>query len=313
MTLFMPIARAEHVYPFQGHLNLVEQSLDFSVKLDQEAAVKMTVDHKQDEAYQAVIDVQNLKTPFFEMTTDVQSVVSIHKNNNRIIGLSGTFWSQYSLLDHKTVPEMSGRFDLKDGVLHVDDFIVGDFTAEGSIAVLPPHSLEGAVAFDRIPLKTFLDWLSGDKKKFDGEGELSGKITLGGHPDRVAVKANIVSDGGYAGRLPYDRMSLHLEGIYPVVELTNSSITKTNGFSFDLDGTVDLSDKNNMSAQLASIKTVPLVKDSHAQSEWVLKRIQDNGQDAETKYFIKKDKGVAMSAAGTDDYGVFGVERKIGF
>jgi hypothetical protein len=306
--LFCPDLYAEHVYPFQGHLNLAEKKFGFSVKVDG-AALKLDLEHKHDNAYKAVLSINDLRTPFFEMTTEIQSVVDVHKQKDRISSVSGLFWSQYSLIDHKTFPEMSGRFDFKDGILRVDDVVAGDFTAEGSVAIAPPHNLDAALNFDGIDIAYFLDWLSGERK-FTGTGLMSGQIALTGQPSRFSLKASIESGGGYIENLAYDRMVLHLQGIYPVVELTNSTITKTNGFSFDLDGTVDLSDKTNMASQIASIKTVPLVKGSNLQSEWVLKRVQAS-DGSTTKYFMKRDKGLGLS--GEDDYGVFGVERKIGF
>jgi hypothetical protein len=48
-------------------------------------------------------------------------------------------------------------------------------------------------------------------------------------------------------------------------------------------------------------------------SEWVLKSVQDDGGNGktETKYFLKKDKG--MDWSGQEGSEVFGVEKKIGF
>ena len=305
-------ARAEQVYPFQGQLNLMEKKFAFSVKLD-DASLNLNLEYKKDSAYKAVLSVHDLHTPFFEMTTEIQSVVNVHQQEDHISGVSGLFWSQYSLIDHKTVPEMSGRFDFKDGILRVDDVVVGDFTAEGSVDIAPPHHLDAALNFEGVDVAYFLDWLSGERK-FTGTGLMTGVIAFAGLPSRLSLKANIESDGGYIEELPYDRMVLHLQGIYPVVDLTNSTVTKTNGFSFDLDGTVDLSDKTNMASQIASIKIVPLVKKDNLQSEWILKRVQNrDGDTSETKYFMKKDKGSGLSGPGEDDYGVFGVERKIGF
>jgi hypothetical protein len=304
-------ARAEHVYPFQGHLNLKEKCFAFSIKLDHEAALNLTVERKDDHAYKAVLDVQNLHTPFFDMTTEIQRVVEVHAQKDQVTGLSGQFWSQYSLIDHKTVPELSGRFELKDAIVRVDDLVAGDFRGEGSVDLLAPHTLDASVAFDAIDIAYFLDWLSGEHKKFVGSGNMSGQVEFGGTPGRLSLKSTLASDGGYIEGLQYDRMVLQLQGIYPLVELTNSEITKTNGFSFNLDGTVDLSAKDDMAAQIASIKTVPLVNENKLQSEWVLKSNRTDGGIAETQYFMKKDKGVGLT--GQDEYGVFGVERKIGF
>ena len=146
-----------------------------------------------------------------------------------------------------------------------------------------------------------------------GEGQLSGQIGLSGTPEKLMVNANIDSQNGYIEDVTYDRLELHLQGVYPLIDVYNSTITKTNGFSFDLDGIVDLSDKKNMVSQIKSIKKVPLINESSMQSEWVLKSIQDedgNGK-AETKYFIKKDKG--LNWPGQEGSEVLGVEKKIGF
>ena len=312
--MFCPDLYAEHVYPFQGHLDLADKNFTFSVKLDEDAALSLNVGRKDDDVYQAVLNVQNLATPLFDMTTEIQSVVNVHRQNNQIDRLSGSFLSQYSLIDRRSIPEMSGRFELKDGSLHVDNVVMGNFNGEGSVGLLAPHNLDAAIAFDGVGLEDFLGWLSSGQKKLTGSGLLSGQINLGGTPQKLSVKSTITSDGGYIESLRYDHMALHLQGIYPLVDLTNSTITKTNGFSFDLDGKVDLSDKANMTSQIALIKTVPLVSANHEQSEWVLKRVQDeDGNNVETKYFIKKDKGVGSPGSDPNDYGVFGVERNIGF
>ncbi len=304
-------ARAEHVYPFAGRLNLQDRNFSLAIKLDRDAALNLKVDHQENNTYKAVLDVQSLHTPFFDMTTEIQSVIEIHAQKDQVTGLTGLFWSQYSLIDHKNVPELSGRFELRDALVRVDDLVVGDFRAEGSVDLLAPHALDATVSFDGIDIAYFLDWLSGEKKKFTGSGSISGEVDLDGTPARLGLRSTVTSDGGFIEDLPYDRMVLQLQGIYPLIEVTDSTITKTNGFSFNLDGAVDLSARDDMAAQIASIKTVPLVSENKSQSQWVLKSVRIDGDAAETQYFMKKDKGVSLS--GEDEHGVFGVERKIGF
>ena len=167
--------------------------------------------------------------------------------------------------------------------------------------------------FEEIDIGYFLDWLMGGEKKFVGDGKLNGQIALSGTPEKLMVKAGINSQNGYIENVAYDVMELHLQGLWPLIDVHNSRITKTNGFSFDLDGIVDLSDKKNMASQIKSIKKVPLINENSLQSEWVLKSIQDEGGEGktETKYFIKKDKGSVWS--GQEGSEVLGVEKKIGF
>jgi len=307
-------AHAERVYPFQGHLNVAEKSFLFSVHWD-EGDLKIKVERNQDHSYGTVLDVEHLKTPFFDMTTQIQGVLDIHERDNKAIGLSGHFWSQYSLIDRKTVPEVSGKFDLNDGILRLDNFSWGGFRARASIDLNPPHQLEANLDFEEIGIGYFLDWLVpvGESNKFVGDGQLSGQIGLSGTPEKLMVNANINSQNGYIEDVAYDVMELHLQGVYPLIDVHNSTITKTNGFSFDLDGIVDLSDKQNMASQIKSIKKVPLINENSLQSEWILKSIQDEDRSGktETKYFLKKNKG--MNWPGQESSEVLGVEKKIGF
>ena len=311
--LMAPVnAHAGHVYPFQGRLNVAEKSFLISVRFN-EADLKLNINRNQDSSYQAVLDVEHLRAPFFDMTTQVQGVIDIHERSDKAIGLAGYFWSRYSLIDHKTVPEVSGKFDLNDGILRLNDLSWGGFRAKASIDLNPPHRLEVNFDFEEINIGYFLDWLVVEKKKFVGDGQVAGQIALSGTPEKLMVKANINSQNGYIENVAYDVMELHLQGLWPLIDVHNSRVTKTNGFSFDLDGIVDLGDKQNRAAQLNSIKKVPLRNENSLQSEWVLKSIQDedgNGK-TETKYFLKKNKGIGL--AGQEGSEVLGVEKKIGF
>lgn len=304
-------AHAERVYPFQGQLNVAEKSFLFSVNLG-DGGLKLKIEHNQDNSYGAVIDVEHLRAASFETTTQIHSIVDVHERGNKGIGLSGNFWSQYSLIDHKTIPEVTGKFDLNDGTLRLNDLSWGGFRAQASVDVNPPHHLDVSLDFEEIDIGYFLDWLVGDSKKFVGDGQVAGQIMLSGTPEKLMVQANINSQNGYIESVAYDVMELHLQGLWPLVDVHNSRITKTNGFSFDLDGIVDLSDKQNMPSQIKSIKKVPLMSENTSQSEWVLKSIQDEGGEGktETKYFIKKDKPIWSGQEGSE---VLGVEKKIGF
>ena len=305
-------ASAEGAYPFKGQLDITKGIFEFSLQVE-EGQLNLKVDRREDRSYAAVMDVENVRTPFFEITTQLQGVAQVQSDDAQSEKISGRFFSQHTLIDHKGHPEISGVFDVNGGVIRLMDVVSGGFRGSGTFAIDQPHQLEASVEFEGVDIVAVLDWLAGPEKKFAGDGEVSGQITLSGTPEKLGVKANLISQNGSIENVAYDLVSLHAQGIYPWIDLTNSTVTKTNGFSFDLDGKVDLSDKENMASQIQAIKKVPLIKDNVLQSEWILKRTQDDDGEGktETKFFLKKDKKGGLS--GQEDAGLLGVEKKIGF
>ena len=305
-------ASAEEVYPFSGHLDFVNKSFALSFG-QQEGKLNFQIDRREDLSYGMVLNVENIHTPFFEMTTHILGVVQVEKNDIQPKKISGRIWSESTKINGIRADELTGNFELASGVLRVGQLSCGGFLASGFATVDSPHQLDVHVGFEDVDIDYFLDWLVGQQRKIQGNGTVSGQVALSGTPEKLLLKANVVSQNGDIEKVAYDLLSLQLQGVYPLVELTNSTMTKTNGFSFDLDGTVDLSDKLNMASQIKAIKKIPLIKENALQSEWVLKRVQDSQGEgkAETKFFLKKDKKTGFS--GQDDSSLLGVEKKIGF
>lgn len=306
-------ASTDGIYPFKGRLDTVNGIFELSLQA-QKGELNLKIDRKEDLSYAAVLDVKDLHTPIFDMTTQLQGVVQVHKYDDQPEKISGRFWSEDTFLDGRPHPELSGGFDLQEGMVRIMEVVWGGFAASGTFGIDFPYPVDTHLAFDGVDIGYALDWLAGQKKKFTGSGEVSGEISLCGVPGKLSLRADIISEKGFIQQLPYDLLALHLQGIYPLVDLTNSTVTKTNGFSFDLGGTVDLSDKANMAAQIKAIKKIPLIKDNVLQSEWVLKRLQaaDGEGKTETSLFLKKDKQQG-GFSGQEDSSLLGVQKKIGF
>jgi hypothetical protein len=302
-------AGTEGMYPFKGRLDTVNGTFELSLRA-QQGEFNLKVDRQEDSSYTAVLGVNDIHTPIFDMTTQLQGVVHVQKFDDRPEKISGRFWSEDTFIDGRPHPELSGGFSLEEDLVRIGDVVWGGFTAAGNFELDFPYPVDTRLAFEGIDIGYALDWLSGERKKFTGSGEVSGEISVSGIPGKLVVRANIISEHGHIQQLPYDLLSLRLQGIYPLVDLTNSTVTKTNGFSFDLGGTVDLSDKTNMAAQIKAIKKIPLIKDNVLQSEWVLKRAGEKDGKTETSFFLKKDK---QQGGIQEDSSLLGVQKKIGF
>lgn len=304
-------ACAAEVYPFYGQVDFINKSFALSVERNNGRA-DLKIDPAAHNSYHMQLDVERMHTPFFEMTTHIQGVVKIEQNDVQP-RISGYIQSESTQINGTDSDEISGHFELASGVLRVQELNCGGFAASGSLAVDPPHELNTRIGFEDVDVSYFVEWLVGPQKNVEASGLMSGQIALSGTPEKLLIKAQVVSQHGNIEKVAYDLLSLHLQGVYPDVGLTDSTVTQKNGFSFDLDGTVDLSDKEHMAAQLKAIKKIPLIKDTASQSEWVLKRVQDSEGEGktETKFFLKKDKKTGLS--GREDSSLFGVEKKIGF
>lgn len=302
----------EGVYPFQGRLDLVQGVLDFSLKT-QDGGIDLKVARGADGAYQPVLDVQNVHTPFFDMTTQLKGVVHLNKNSAGDDTFSGRFESQNTRLNGRSNPEFSGEFEFDQGVVYLTDLTWGGLRGTGSIGLDAPYPIGSSIQLYDLDMIDVLNWLAGRDKEWSGNGAISGDVHLSGTVHKLSLKANLVSQNGFIEDLPYDLLVLNIQGIYPVVDLTGSTVTKTNGFSAGLAGIVDLSDRQKMVSQLKAIKRIPLIQDNVLQSEWVLKKVEDSDGEGKTQtnFFLKQNKRNAST--GQDDSSLLGVQKKIGF
>ena len=303
-------ASAEELYPFAGRVNVQTQSLSLSIGLPKKQTL-IEVSKQLDQSYSIDVKFENPQDLFFEKTAHLKGVVHIENDDLNSRKLTGRLWSEAA--EPGMASDLSMTFELTNEVLRVSQLNSENFQGTGQISLYPPYDLNVQGALQEVDIVPFLGLIIGTHKEIDGLAKVSGNLSVVGSPVKLMVKASVVSEEGMIGKFSYDVMSLHVQGVYPSLEVANSTITTNNGFSFDLDGSLDLSHKETLPAQLKGIKRNPLVKENALQSQWVLKRVTDNQGEGntETKFFLKKDKKPSLSEQ--DDAGLIGMEKKIGF
>lgn len=305
-------AAGEGVYPFYGRLDLAHGVLDCSLKT-QDGQIDLKVTRGPDGSYQPVVDLQNVQTPFFDMTTQLHGVVHVNTNSAGDYTFSGRFESQNTRINGRMNTEFSGKFVFDQGVVNLTDLTWGGLRGTGSVGLDAPYPVGSNIQLHDLDMIDVLNWLAGRDKEWSGNGAISGDVHVSGTVHKLSLKADLVSQDGFIEDLPYDLLVLNIQGIYPLVDLTGSTVTKTNGFSAGLAGIVDLSDRQNMVSQITAIKRIPLIQDNLVQSEWVLKKVGDTDAEGKTQttFFLKKSKKNAST--GQDDSSLLGVQKKIGF
>lgn len=309
-TAVNSIAAAEELYPFRGSIDLTAQNAQI-IAGPQGRQLEVNVIKGEGQSFVLDFRFENFATPFFDMTAHLKGAVEFDNKILQSRKISGRIVQDLS--DGSLNPDegLVVAFHMADEVLHVDKASWAGLTGKGFVNLRQPFEVDFRFGFQDVQMSYALSWLSDGTKELDATGALSGFTQLAGPADKLSIRAHLVSHYGSIEKFSYDLLSLHLQGIYPVVELANSTVTKSSGFSFDLDGKINLESRADMETQFKTVKKIPLINENALQSQWVLKRGFEDGGKTETKFFLKKDKQTSFT--DQDDSELFGMEKKIGF
>ncbi|MBN1870151.1 MAG: hypothetical protein JW847_06235 [Candidatus Omnitrophica bacterium] len=315
LFIFTPkLSFAERLFFFEGQADLSKGEMEVVMDFHEGSSIKAKMMKMSESNYHFSLDVNHLKTPLFDLLSKIESSVDLAIGKNGDGGLlsndlQGKIWSQYSLVDFKPINELSGRFEIKNKKLYMIALSVGNLTANGYLDLTAPYALNVTVRLLGVDMKDFLNfWGSG--KEYESAGDVFGQIRASGSLARLELKGNLQSRTGFVQQLNYDTIVLNIEGTYPLMQITRSTVSKSDGASFSLDGPFNLSDKKNFKKQIQALTLAPLVSDSGSETEWTIKRL--NPQDSRTtelKYHLKKGDALGTGPSAGDEIDMLGIER----
>jgi len=316
LIVAMPrLSFAEKVFLFEGKVDFQTKEFNAVINLGEESLVTAKAEKTSEKDYSVSLDIEHVKTPLFDLLSRIESSVEIVNgaDNNPMAfsdsNFRGKIWSRYSLVDYKPINELSGRFEVKDKRLYLTALSVGNLTCEGYVDLAPPYSLDMVLYLAGVDMHDFLNfWTAG--KEYESSGAVFGKIRAAGILDRLELKGSLESRNGFVQKLDYNAIVLNIEGVYPHMQITQSTVSKSDGVSFSLDGPFNLSDIENFKKQIKSLTLSPLVNHSGSDSEWTIKRLnpQDSGT-TEFKYRFKRGDALGTGPSSGDEIDMLGIER----
>ena len=315
LAVFIPkLSFAEKVFFFEGQIDLLKNEFNVVLDLNEGSSITAKATRMSETNYRLSLDIDHLKTPFFDLLSKIESSIDLVKGENGgndpfDAALQGKIRSQYSLVNYKPINELSGRFEIKDKRLYVLALSVGNLTCEGYLDLASPYTLDVAVNLLGVDMKDFLNfWGSG--KKYESSGDVFGEIKASGSLDHLVLKGNLESRNGFVQKLDYDAIVLNIEGVYPFMRIAHSTVSKADGVSFSLNGLFDLSDRANFKKQIKELTLAPLVNDSGSEVEWTIKRLNSEGSGmTEFKYHFKKGDALGIGPSAGGEIDMLGVER----
>lgn len=307
------LAEASILFPFKGEVDPMKK--EFLIEINSEGENPFVVQSTQvsENLYHILINVDHLKTTFFDISTILESSVElIRAKDNTIRSLSGNILSKYTLLNYKPVRELSGQFEIREQKIYINSLSLGNIFCKGFIRLFPPFEIELLIRLSGIEINDFLAFFV-DRKKVIAHGYVDGDINISGRLGKMKLKGRLTSNDGAVNQLEYDTFILNVKGVYPNINISGSNIAQTDGFIFNLNGMIDLSDKENLGKQIKAITKEPLVSQYGQTLEWTLKRVRSDGNTGTTelKYLRRKKSTFDQMLEG--DSGMFGIERKVEF
>ncbi|MCA9406842.1 MAG: hypothetical protein KC684_09900, partial [Candidatus Omnitrophica bacterium] len=296
-------------YPFQGNIDLETGQIIMSLQLNDESSVAVNIKEVLKNTVHVTLSLEKLKTPVFDISSAIESSVEYGLGGKGNVSLIGKLWSNYTLVNYKPIQELSGRYEITEQSLKLVDISFGTVTCNGTIDFVKPYKMDLLFDIHEMAMSDFLKfWMP--YKEYDADGIVSGSVRAFGSVGNMTLRGSLDTSGGYVERLNFDRIHLNASGIYPNIEIAQSTISQTGGMSFNLEGNLDFSDKVNFKKQLKDLNLSPLTSESDLQSEWTIKRVEDAEVTTEFKYLIRDDE---TDASTNKEEGILGIERKMEF
>ncbi len=298
---------AKQTIPIAGTLNAADKTL--SVEIGHGQPFYFEVTKTADSGYELRLTVTNWATPFFDLSTVLNGSLVIQPAlEGGGLQLSGRLRSRYTLLNQLPFEELNVAFSLIGGRLVIDTLTVGPFVCSGEVVLGPSPSMNLTLQFQSVSL-AHLSEIFYRNSDIDMQGDVTGEVQLQGPLDQLQVKGRVVSYQGFVGRYGYNAAQISFSGIYPFVYIDDSQITQEDGLSFNIQGTLDLTDLKNLKKQLERFIGSPLVSRQGENLEWTFKRLHSPQKPGTTefKYMLKKDDPSGEAA------NIFGVQRRMEF
>jgi hypothetical protein len=286
--------------------------------------LSLSIGRISEKDYRLSLDMEHLKTPLCDLLGKIESSIEVIREGGRaqrLPGVSfsgreqtilrGKIWSQNSLVNYKPIRELFSHFEVKGDQLFLHSLSFGNIVCQGRVELDFPYHLDWKAALYEVDMEDFLNFWVRDNE-YESSGTVSGEISVSGTLGSPVLKGSLESHNGFIESLAYNTIYLNAEGIYPKMQITHSTISKTDGVSFSFEGPFDLSGQGSLKKQILALTFAPLVSDSLSERAWTIKRFRQKGAGAtEVKYLLRKGDHLGVSPAKESD--MLGIERIMKF
>jgi len=300
-------------FQFEGDIDVLQKKINLKITTPSQNEFDLSIKPQEENRYSLLIDLNKYKTSLFEISTMVEGDIEIIPSQEEMISsMSGKLHAKYTLVNLKPVEDMAIHFDYKENRLTVHSLLAAYMNGQGFINTQEPYELDFSLDIKALPVNEIVSLFTQDDKAVSFN-EIYGHIDIVGSRPSMRIQGKLSSYEGLIADVPYNGLLINFEGVYPLIQIMNSSITQPDGMTFQISGNLDLTDLKNIDRQVRSFMKEPVVNHGIDQSEWTLKRVnsEDRKGTTELKYLLRKDNfGDNLT---DEDAGILGIERRMEF
>jgi len=304
-------AKSEVLASFGGQIDLLGKKANLDLRSQDGRSLTARLEKIGDGKFQFDASLEHITTPIFDISSVFRSTIERAEDKETGEYLRGTIESKYSLINYKPASELSGLFEIRKERIYLKNLSWNGFVLDGFAGLVPPYEVNMTLRLSEISLED-LSLLAGCKESNSKlNGTVSGRIQFSGFPERMMLSGKLTAFDGAIDQLLYDDILINFEGLYPMVKISDSSVSETSGLSFNIEGDLDLRYQCNLMMGLAALKMSPIINENVLHREWTIKRSKDSERSAtEFKYRLQKDN---ESGASQKDSDMFSIEHNIAF
>ncbi|MFH1359989.1 MAG: hypothetical protein ABIJ41_03010 [Candidatus Omnitrophota bacterium] len=311
--MYPAVADAGILASFEGTIDFLEKKADVNLGFKGQGAAVIHFKFIAQNQYHLAAKIDHLALSHFDLSTEIESKIeTVGQNHNGQRFIRGAIESRYTLINYKPVGEMNGSFEIKDQRLYLNSVSWQALHCDGYISLFAPYDLDIKVGLEDIRLTDFSLLLGCPDEDMKLSGFASGRIRLSGFLNRMIISGGLSSYEGIVGDLDYDNFLIRFNGLYPTLQLSDSSATQTDGLSFNLGGYVDLSKGCNLAQGMNTLTKAPVIGESQIQREWTIKRKHEEGRRGTTEFKYRLRLPDDSDVTNKEE-GLLGVEHSIEF
>jgi len=303
-----PVAQA---FSFKGEIDFQSRQAILTVQAQGREALTLRMQENPGQAYSLQAEVVSLKTPFFDISTVVDGTLAIMPvADKKFLALVGKLQTRDTLLDRKPSPELSGQFEIRQGVFFLRSLNVGDIKLSGEAQLSQPYKVNLSLEFQKQDLSQIL--AAGTEAGL-GLQNVDGSVAVSGTAGKLFFKGKWVAYQPSESGEEYQCALINFSGPLSEITIADSNVIQPDGMIFNLFGKLNFYDYKNLGQQIEALAKAPLVNEYGNQREWTFKKLEsaDRGGSTELKYLLRSGREDDPANRGSSD--LLGVERKIEF
>ncbi|MDP8266306.1 MAG: hypothetical protein P9M07_05105 [Candidatus Aceula meridiana] len=309
---WVPKVTASLVCTFEGQADFSakEVKIDFNFFKDGQLSFYAFEENTGDIRFS--LDADRFKAMLFEITTRIEGSARIIEDpKDPDLFLKGSVTpSDVETFFAKSPLPSSGNFEVRGDRFYLKPLKLGNLKCVGYFGLVSPYDVDLNLGLRNVSLLDFFSWV-GARDIFSA-GEVSGEMRVSGFSDQIFLSGLLTSYDGEIENFTYDYIIAGFEGLYPTIDLRQTSVSERDGIGVRVIGELDLSqDFQKFHEQLARLKMEPIIQGNDVERQWTIRRQNDQGRERETGFHYRLRK--PREATGVEETDMFGIHRSIKF